>query len=83
MGYAWWIVDVLAVATLITWLFNNGGGSLWLPCLFHGVANVAIEALAAPIGSAIGPLVAVAVTLVVIVAYGPRDLSRSGPRVQA
>lgn len=40
-SYGWWLVDVLAVPVLITWLFNGGRGSLWLPCLFHGVANMA------------------------------------------
>ena len=40
-SYGWWLVDVLAVRVLITWLFHGGRGGLWLPCLFHGVASLA------------------------------------------
>lgn len=80
MNLWWWIVDVLVVATLITWLYNNGRGSLWLPCLFHGAANMTAQTLTLPLAGDTRPLVPGLAALLVVVLYGPADLSRSRPR---
>jgi len=83
MNPVWWTAEVLAAATLITWLFNNGRGSLWLPCLYHGASNMTIQTLVSPAGAAYFSVVVVAAALVVAILFGSTHLSRSRPRITA
>ncbi len=76
-----WAIDVLSVSTVITWLYNNGCGSLWLPCLFHGVANMTAQTLIWPLVGDAGPIVEALAALLVVAVYGPANLSRLWPRV--
>jgi membrane protease YdiL (CAAX protease family) len=70
----------VADAILFTWLFNNTGGSLLLVYLFHAAQNASTNVL--PVADN-GPLFASTIALllvlaiVVVVACGPRHLSRS------
>lgn len=62
----WWMADTLAVSIMLTWLLNRGEGNLWLPCLFHGVANMTAQTLPLPIGSITNSVVGVVVALFIV-----------------
>lgn len=80
MNLGWWTVDVLAVSVLVTWLFNNGRGSLWTSCLFHATANMSYATLTHIQGEPPVSIVCVLFALVVTLVYKPTNLSRTQPR---
>jgi membrane protease YdiL (CAAX protease family) len=80
MSFGWWSVEVLAVSILATWLFNNGRGGLWIPCLFHATANMSYATLAHIQGNPIVSLIGCVIALVVILIFGSSNLSRTQPR---
>lgn len=40
-----WFIQVLAVAVLTTWLYNNTGRNLLAAMLFHGMVNLSVQVL--------------------------------------
>jgi membrane protease YdiL (CAAX protease family) len=94
------LVFMVPVAILITWLFNSSGGSVLMAMFFHAVINAsdelwkvlpeysgkisAVEAAAATVHYylVLTFVLWVAVVVVVLV-YGPRDLSRHPRQVLA
>ena len=95
------LVFLVPVAILITWLFNSTGGSVLMAMFFHAVLNTADElwkvlpeysvepptAVEAAAANAhyyliVGIVVGVAAVVVVLV-YGPRNLSRRPRQVLA
>jgi len=77
------VISVIALSVILTWVYNSTGGSLLLVVLIHATANLPLTLLLEPLGSrAMGPfllyvgLMVVAAIVVVIVA-GPAHLSRT------
>jgi uncharacterized protein len=80
------VVSVIAVSVLCTWLYNNTGGSLFIVVLFHAAINLPITVLISSLGSRgtqpfliYVALVVVAAAVTVIVS-GPEHLSRTARR---
>ena len=80
--YAAFVVSVIALSVILTWVYNSTGGSLLLVVLLHATANLPLTLLLEPLGSrAMVPfmfyvaLMVVAAIVVVIVA-GHANLSR-------
>ena len=69
---------IVANTILITWVFNNTGGSLLLALLFHASLNVSLAVLAAYHNDPVQIVLTWAVVLAVVVRYGPENLSPSG-----
>jgi len=77
------VISVIALSVILTWVYNSTGGSLLLVVLIHATANLPLTLLLEPLGSrAMLPfllyvgLMVVAAIVVVIVA-GPAHLSRT------
>lgn len=83
VGYG---VLVVAGAVQLTWIFNNTRGSVLMVALYHGATNgwngyVDILRAGMPAAFASAGL-AVVISAVLVVGFGPEDLSRTGGRVQ-
>jgi membrane protease YdiL (CAAX protease family) len=81
LGYG---VLVVAISVQFSWIFNNTDGSVLLAAVFHGAANTWTGYLVGHMGSlgALLCLVAVnaAISIVIVLVYGARNLSRSSKR---
>jgi CAAX protease family protein len=83
VSFAWFMVDVLAKAVLLTWIYNNTEGSLLLVTLFHASFNTAGVLL--PIASTVSDsnfsarivvdLLEITAAVVVVIFAGARRLS--------
>jgi len=77
------MVSTTALSVIITWMYNNTGGSLLLVVLLHATFNLPLTILIAPLGSQetlafllyVGLLVVAAV--VVVIWAGPAHISRN------
>ena len=69
---------IVANTILITWVFNNTGGSLLLAMLFHASLNVSFNVLGIYQDDPVRLILTWAVVLVVVLGYGARDLSPAG-----
>lgn len=74
MSFGWWFAEVIGASILITWLFNSGGRSLWIPCLFHSASNAAWAAMPMSSIQALVRAVVVATALAVVAVCGPMRL---------
>lgn len=63
----WWVVDIIFVSMFITWMFTKTKGNLWLPCLFHGMANMTAVTLPLPAGSITNSVLSLIAGLVIVV----------------
>jgi membrane protease YdiL (CAAX protease family) len=80
--YAGFVVSIIALSVILTWVYNSTGGSLLIVVLIHATFNVPMTLLIDSLGSRVTVpillywgLMAVAAIVVVIVA-GPKHLSR-------
>jgi uncharacterized protein len=82
-GAAGWLFSLLTGAVLLTWLYNESRGSIFVVALFHASVDVAFTS---PVGGpAVAVVVGVLVTLwgmAVLLLAGPRCLSRTGSFVE-
>jgi CAAX protease family protein len=80
------VIAVIALSVMYTWLYNNTGGSLFLVVLFHAASNLPITVLISPMGSrgAQPFLIYVALMVVaaaaIVIASGAEHLSRTAHR---
>jgi uncharacterized protein len=87
-SFAWFMVDVLTKAVLLSWMYNSTKGSLLLVTLFHASFNTAAVLL--PIANTVSDsnlgariiinLLEVITAIVVIVSAGPERLSQTEPK---
>ena len=83
------MVSILGQTILMTWVYNNTGGSLLLVTLFHFSSDAfltfflpaLVPSSDVPIIFAIMTLLQVGVAILVVVNYGPSHLSRQPKRV--
>jgi membrane protease YdiL (CAAX protease family) len=88
VSFVWFVVDTVAKAILLTWLYNNTRGSLLLVTLFHAsfnTASVMLPMANTATGENLGAeifavLLTVFVAVVVIFITGPERLSRYEPK---
>jgi membrane protease YdiL (CAAX protease family) len=76
---AGWCVGTVAARTIIVWLYNNTGRSVFAAALFHATINITWQLF--PInGSFYDPgvtgLITAAVAVIIVVVWGPRTLVR-------
>ena len=76
---AWWSLSTVAYRVIITWLYNNTGGSVFIAAIFHATINVTYFLF--PIqGSYYDPrvtgLIVACVAAIITVAFGSRTLVR-------
>jgi membrane protease YdiL (CAAX protease family) len=86
--FFWFIVDEIAKAILMTWMYNNTRGSLLLVTLFHASFNTA--GLLLPIANnltdtnmnmrAFISLLELIAAVIVVIYAGPDQLSRTEPK---
>jgi membrane protease YdiL (CAAX protease family) len=69
---------IVANTILITWVFNNTGGSLLLAMLFHASLNISFSVLEIYQDDLVRLILTWAVVFVVVLGYGGKDLSPSG-----
>ena len=80
------VIAVIATSVLCTWLYNSTGGSLLIVVLYHAAINLPLTVLITPLGSQmVQPfLIYVGITviaaLVVVIATGGENLSRTAHR---
>ncbi len=77
---AWWSLGTISLRTIIVWLYNNTGGSVFAATLLHAASNLSWQIF--PIhGSYFDPrinaIIMVSVAAIVTVVWGPRTLSRA------
>jgi membrane protease YdiL (CAAX protease family) len=76
------VISVIALSVLLTWVYNSTGGSLLMVVLLHATANLPLTLLLEPLGSrAMVPYVffvglMVVAAIVVVIVAGPAHLSR-------
>jgi hypothetical protein len=75
---AWWCLDTVALRVLMVWIYNNTGKSVFAAALFHAVGNLSVVPFFAYYDPRIHGLIVAATAAIVIVAWGPRALSRDG-----
>jgi membrane protease YdiL (CAAX protease family) len=83
---AWWSLGTVAMRVIMVWLYNNTGRSVFAVALFHTMSNLAWQLF--PIrGSYFDPrihgLILAAITVLVVIVWGPRTLSRVVPDQRA
>jgi hypothetical protein len=69
------LVEVVAGAILMTWLFNNTKGSLLIAYLYHAAVNTWTSEVFHTNGID-GALIMVVVAVIVVVIFGPAHLAR-------
>lgn len=75
---AGWYFSILTGAVLFTWLVNSTGGSVLIAAVFHGTMDVVFVSPApAILSNVLGALITMG-GVIVLVANGPRSLSRQG-----
>jgi uncharacterized protein len=80
--YAAFVVSVIALSVILTWVYNGTGGSLLMVVLLHATFNLPMTLSLEALGSqATVPLLLywgllVVAALVVVIAAGPKHLSR-------
>jgi membrane protease YdiL (CAAX protease family) len=83
------VISVVAMSVLYTWLYNSTGGSLLIVVLFHAVTNLPLSLFPdALVGGTVPPLLIymalmVLTATVVAITCGPADLSRHHQRLVA
>lgn len=87
-SFLWFMVDTMAKAVLLTWMYNNTKGSLLLVTLFHASFNTAGVVL--PIANIVTDnnlaariiidLLEVVAAVVVVISAGAENLSRMEPK---
>lgn len=82
-GVAGWFFSLLTGAVLLTWLYNESRGSILVVALFHAAVDVAFTSgISSPtMVNAAGALITFW-GIVVLVAAGPRYLSRQGKMIR-
>ena len=84
LGIAGWFASLLTGSILLTWLYNGSRGSILVVALFHASVDVVFTSdVRSPV---VINVVGALITLwgaSVIVATGPRYLSRRGKMIQA
>ena len=73
-----YLLLIVANTILITWVFNNTGGSLLLAMLFHASLNVSFWVLEIYQDDPVRLILTWAVVFVVVLSYGYKNLSPSG-----
>ncbi len=73
-----YLLLIVANTILITWVFNNTGGSLLLAMLFHASLNVSFWVLEIYQDDPVRLILTWVVVFVVVLSYGYKDLSPSG-----
>jgi len=78
-GIAGWFFSLLTGAVLLTWLYNESRGSILVVALFHAAVDVVFTSdVSSPdVVNAAGALITLW-GVVVLVATGPKELSRTG-----
>jgi membrane protease YdiL (CAAX protease family) len=77
------LVGLLAISVLYTWIFNNTGASIWSAVFFHWIYTYVLGTLSAGMAppptayQILGYVPYVIIALVVLVIWGPRKLIRS------
>ncbi len=69
------LLKITAITVLITWVFNNTGGSMLLAMLCHASLNASIVPLSTEAGRWPSVILAIAVAAAVVVFAGGQDLS--------
>ncbi|MFN8442859.1 MAG: CPBP family intramembrane glutamic endopeptidase [Caldilineaceae bacterium] len=69
------LIEVVAGAILVTWLFNHTNGSLLIAYLYHAAVNTWTSEVFHP-NSFDNAIVTVVVALIIVVTFGPAHLSR-------
>ncbi|MGH2570590.1 MAG: CPBP family glutamic-type intramembrane protease, partial [bacterium] len=78
-GFAGWLVSLATVAILLTWLYNESGGSILVVALFHASMDAVLTSPAAsPLVASVMGMLVTAWGIAVLVAGGPARLSRRG-----
>lgn len=80
------VPSILMVTVVITWLYNNTGGSLLVALLAHASFNFshwALPVLETEFARAAYPIALIGVTASVVLLWGPTDLARERSRVRA
>jgi uncharacterized protein len=74
-----WLFSLATGAVLLTWLFNASQGSILVVALFHATIDVAFTSTVSvpAVVSVVGALITTW-GIIVLIAAGPRDLSRAG-----
>ena len=85
-GLLLFILSTMAISVTFTWVFNNTRGSVLIAALLHGATNAWMNYfLTDPTGEVLGITIWstalwVVLAVVLVVVYGPAQLSRSGER---
>ena len=85
-GLLLFILSTMAISMTFTWVFNNTRGSVLIAALLHGATNAWMNYfLTDPTGEVLGITIWstalwVVLAVVLVVVYGPAQLSRSGER---
>jgi uncharacterized protein len=81
LSFTAYAIETVAGAVVFTWIYNSSGGSVLLAMLMHAAVNLAAGYMPMEVGpQATSALVWSAAALLVVLRYGPTDLSRR-PRV--
>jgi len=70
------LISIVALSVLMTWIFNGTRGSVLMACLLHWTMNTCLGLGQMPLGVFTAATLVIAATVVVLVT-GPTHLSRS------